>query len=377
MAEPGSNSPSQRPFLYRLRHPIVAAWGIFAALLLVGVWWLAGSGAWSPETVRVQSAAAVAAADSVSGMAVPSSAAPLQTSTRREILPDAVALGLATFRGAAPDGRLHVNGANQLIIDRQLRYWLDSWLSVQGELSLEQVLELITERMNQLPDPGRTEALALLDAYLGYRNQLASYDDRTGRSLTSGDLEALQQRLDWTERLRLQWFTAAVSQAFFAQDDILDQRFLAQQALRQAANANANAHTNTEDDSNSTMVLEQQLQALEQQLAPELQQARSQSRRLITLQQGEQQLARQGADSDTLQQWRGDQFGEQAAQRLAVLDQQRQLWQQRLQDYATLSGKLSGQLSGQQGEQALARYRTEHFTTTEQKRLKAALQLLP
>jgi lipase chaperone LimK len=286
-------------------------------------------------------------------------------------LPDAVALGLATFRGAAPDGRLHVNGANQLIIDRQLRYWLDSWLSVQGELSLEQVLELITERMNQLPDPGRTEALALLDAYLGYRNQLASYDDRTGRSLTSGDLEALQQRLDWTERLRLQWFTAAVSQAFFAQDDILDQRFLAQQALRQAANTNA--HTNTEDDSNSTMVLEQQLQALEQQLAPELQQARSQSRRLITLQQGEQQLARQGADSDTLQQWRSAQFGEQAAQRLAVLDQQRQLWQQRLQDYATLSG----QLSGQQGEQALARYRTEHFTTTEQKRLKAALQLLP
>ena len=293
---------------------------------------------------------------------------------RREAVPSEQALQLNTFRGASPDGRLRVDARGQLIVDRQLRHWLDGWLSVQGEWSLEQVTAEMIRQINQLPQPGRDQALSLMSQWMDYRRALADYDERSARSLSQMTLTDLQQRLDWVERLRRQYFEADVVRAFFADDEALDRYLLArrQQQLGQAS--------------------DEQVQQALAQMPEALQHARQQSQLLLNNpllsadayreQTADSSGATQGqvvqgqVDQERVYQERARQYGEAAAQRLAQLDSRQQQWQQRLQAYQQFEQSLASEQTAEARERQLQSYRQTNFSAAEQRRLTAALQLL-
>ena len=265
---------------------------------------------------------------------------------------------LQTFRGAQVDGYLRTDHRGHLVVDMQLRHWIDFHLSAQGEVPLAELIELMRRHMQQLPQPGQGEALQLLEDYLGYLQALAGYDLETARRLAQPGMDDLEARLLWQQRLRREWLQPPVVDAFFAAEEQIDQHTLASRRLRR--------------DGASP----EELAALEQTLPEPVQAMRQESRQLLTLREREQQLSQQG-DAGALHAWREQQFGPEAAARLAELDQKHAQWQTRLRAYQQYHDSAALQeLSARDREKLLETYRRKHFSDTEQKRLEAALSLL-
>lgn len=266
---------------------------------------------------------------------------------------------LMTFRGASVDGYLRTDHRGQLVIDIQLRHWMDFYLSAQGEVPLDELLPIMRSQIAGLTEPGRSQAGNLLDNYLGYLAALGDYDREAEKRIGQSGMDELAARVAWQQRLRREWLEPLVVEAFFHADEVMDNYTLARQQLR-AQGAD-----------------EVQLAALDSSLPQELQQMRAETRQILTLQQREQQLREQGSSVADIQHWREQQFGKEAAERLAKADLQQQQWQQRLHDYQQYRDSLALQgLANQDRELLLNTYRSRHFSEAEQKRLSAALTLL-
>ena len=266
---------------------------------------------------------------------------------------------LKTFRGASVDGALRTSLAGELIIDTELRRWIDFYLSAQGEVALAELVAAMQAGMAQLPQPGQDQALGLLEDYLGYLAALGDYDYEAQKRLAGGSLDEMTARLEWQQRLRRQWLQPAVVEAFFHDDEVLDNYALARLSLlRQGASAD-------------------QFQALEQALPEALQAQRQQSRQILTLHQQEQSMKDAGAGDDDINAWRTQQYGAEAAGRLADADKRQQAWQQRVIAYRDFAGSLAlKELADADREQLLDSYRQRNFSAAEIKRLPAALSLL-
>jgi len=266
---------------------------------------------------------------------------------------------LRTFRGADVDGQLRLDSDNKLVINLALRQWFDFHLAAQGELPLADIISLMQREFAALAQPGRQQAEELLQHYLGYLQELADYDNEQQKRQNQAVTADMIARVRWQQRLRRQWFEPSVVEAFFAGDRLLDD-YMIQRLEARAAGAN-----------------EQQIAQLEQQLPEPLQQMRQRTRLVMTLQQQQALLRQQGADAQQLQQWRRQQFGDAAAERLQQLDQRQQNWQQRLKEYQLYRESPALQdVDISSREQLLQTYRHKHFSETEQKRLAAAMQLL-
>lgn len=266
---------------------------------------------------------------------------------------------LKTFRGAQTDGMLRTNLHGELMIDMPLRRWLDFYLSAQGEVALETLVAAMHAEMDKLPQPGRDQAVNLLEDYLGYLAALAQYDSESQKRIASGSLDDLVARTQWQQRLRRQWLEPAVVEAFFSRDEALDNYSLARYRLmKQGASA-------------------EELAALEDNLPEDVQQMRQSSRAIIRLREQESTLQQTGAGEAEIQTWRTQEFGAEAAQRLAQVDTRQAEWHQRLQAYKTYVDSLAlNGLSESDRERLLNTYRQRHFSADEIKRLPAALALL-
>lgn len=264
-------------------------------------------------------------------------------------------LQLDTFRGAQVDGMLRVDHNQQLVVDRELRYWIDFHLAALGEISLADIRNTMLQQIAQLPQPGSDQAAQLLQRYLDYRSALAQFDSIAQRKLSddSVSFERLAQRLDWQQRLRRQFFTEETVMAFFAQDEILDRYQL--QRLQVA-----------KDGGDADLELPQELVSM-----------REKTRLIQHHQQQEQLLKEQGDTADQLHQWRQQQYGPEAAERLAKVEQQQAVWQQRVKQYVHYQKSLQVQsLDSEQQQSLLQQYRQQNFSDSEQKRLAAASQLV-
>lgn len=264
---------------------------------------------------------------------------------------------LNTFKGAQVDGYLRTDHRGQLIVDINLRRWIDFHLSAQGELTLDDIVAYMQQQMQQLPQPGRDQALAILDSYLAYLNDLAEYDAEAARRIIDANLDDLEIRLAWQQRLRRQYLEPQVVIAFFGEDEALDQHTLLVRRLKRDG-------ASAED-----------IAALEQQLPDDIQQARKESRLLISHAQNEEALKAQGASTQKIHQWRIQQYGVEAADRLAKLDIEQNAWQNKLKALQQFQNSLSN-LSDSERETQLQTYLDKHFSENEQKRLPAALSLL-
>lgn len=266
---------------------------------------------------------------------------------------------LRTFRGAKPDGALRIDVENHLVIDLNLRHWFDFYLAAQGELPLADIIEVMQSQIDHLPDPAQRQASDLLQQYLGYLNALEQYDQEQQKRVVTGLTSDMIERARWQQRLRQQWFSAQVVEAFFSADELLD-NYMIERLQAQQSGATA-----------------QQLAELEQKLPAAIQQMRQQTRAVTSLNVQESELRRQGASPEAIQQWRQQQFGEEVAGRLAEVDLSQQQWQQRLLQYLDYRDSQSLQgVDPRHRDKLLQTYRDRHFTITEQKRLPAAIQLL-
>ena len=251
---------------------------------------------------------------------------------------------MATFRGADEDGSLvMLNG--HLLVNLNLRRWMDFYLSARGEQPLDQILAYMESRMQQLPAPASEEALNILHSYIAYLEDIDGYDEVTARKIEGSDLDSLRARMAWIEQMRRTHFSEAVVDAFFATEEALDRFTLKRLALREAG---------ADDEA---------LLAMEDELPVKLRIQRQQSRAVTDL--GAMRRSAAG-DEQALYRQQAERFGEAAANRLATLSVKRQDWNQRLDEYSRF-------LLSEPAPAALASYQQRHFNRNEIVRLDAAL----
>jgi len=254
----------------------------------------------------------------------------------------------ATFRGATPDGRLQVLNGN-LLVNRDLKRWMDFYLSSVGEFSIQEITEFMEAEMRTLPAPADQQALDLLNKYLAYLDDISRYDEVSGRKVNGADLDGLVARMEWLEDLRRIYFADTTIAAFFGDDEALDRYSIERMRLAQ--------------NGGDTAALDQ----LEDTLPLHLRVAREKARSIET----SQSLRETIDDPQVLWEARKERFGKAAADRLAALDVERQQWLARLSDYKAF---LEHNADKKNIDELAEAYRTEHFSPVEQKRVDAALQ---
>ena len=264
-----------------------------------------------------------------------------------------------SFAGTEIDGRLAVDRNGHLVIEQPVRELFDYFLASIGEESIGTSIERLQGYIGtQLAEPARGEAKALLGQYLQYKSELVDLERRLPQI---SSLDGLRQREEATRTLRERVFTRDAHQAFFANEEQYNQFTLDRLAVQSDPELN---------DAGKAARLSQ----LRAELPEELQLAAT-----IELQQELHRqtaaLQERGGSSEELQTLRSQLVGEQAAGRLAQLDERRAQWQQRLGDYRQEQQRLAGrsELSEQARAQALTQYAQEHFSPTERLRLDGAL----
>lgn len=266
---------------------------------------------------------------------------------------------LQTFKGAAVDGALRTDHRGNLVIDMQLRHWIDFHLTAMGEISISEIKLVMQQKIRELPQPGQQQALDLLDSYMGYLAALESYDIEEARRLVEPQMSDMEARFRWQQRLRREWLEPLVVEVFFVGEESIDEYTLAAQNLRRDGASDA------------------ELAALETTLPEPIREMRAESRRIIAMGKSESSMKEQGASAEEIQQWRVQEYGAEAAGRLAQMDQKQSQWQQRLHDYQGFQQELTAKgLSESEREKQLQNYRNKNFDEAERKRINAALALM-
>jgi lipase chaperone LimK len=121
--------------------------------------------------------------------------------------------------------------------------------------------------------------------------------------------------------------------------------------------------------------LRDQRQGSQTELPLNLQQQQANTLRLTNLQKQTQQLISTGADTEMIQRMRNEHLGQEAADRLAILDNNRHIWQTKRQNYQALKAQwndVSG-LSVSDKTQAFEQYAREKLALNKQelKRMQA------
>lgn len=259
------------------------------------------------------------------------------------------------------DGLLEVDSDGNLIISAQVKNLFDYFLMTLGEENLDEILNRINAHLgNELEEPALSQAQNILAQYLDYKNNMVilnqSYNDQAG--LLGGEFEMLQRQLDMQARLRRESMEPEIVEAFFSFDETYDQWSL--ERLRIGA-----------DESLSLDEKKERLSQMEQDLPEEmrvLQEGQFQPQEFRQLQKTQTFSSEEEKYSFYQQQ-----YGDDAAQRLQLLDSNRQQWQARLDDYFEQKDAILSVEGLDQGDrdEAVRDLVEASFTDNEQRRLVA------
>lgn len=273
-------------------------------------------------------------------------------------------LDLNTFRFTSVDGSIKVDERNHLIIDQELRHWLDFYLAAIGEIELEKIVSMMELEIRKLPNPGQAQALEILKQYLAYKQELAEYDNRELLAIDQhNDIQHLTDRLDWQMRLRRRHLDEDVVEIFWYQDEVIDNYALEKLKIKSS---------NLPD-----LDKQERLLALDQSLPESLYSFKQELYIASNLLKKEQALI-ESNDPQAIRELRIKEVGIEAADRLEKIDKVQNSWKLKVLSYYNEEKRLSKieGMSNSDKETALSEYREKHFENKEILRLPAAVKLL-
>jgi len=206
---------------------------------------------------------------------------------------------------------------------------------------------------DRLPPSARLQVLDLFRRTLDYRARLSG-------EARAHAAQSLTERWAWARRVRARFFSPPEIQALFSVSDRLDHLALERLAVIENMALDANER-------------QRRLAGLEQQLPEPIRQMRAQTRLPLQLARAERLLLRRQGGAAALLRLRQQWVGNVAAQRLAALDQERQVWLRRVADYRAARQILAATpgLTGGALQSALDDLGANLFTPNERLRLAA------
>lgn len=293
-----------------------------------------------------------AAADSSSPATVRQPA----TSATLDVGPDTV----RGWEGTVPDGELRLDARGHLLIDLALRRRFDYLISARGVLSEAQMVNRLEQQARELgfTMAQRTELNKVFADYLHYLSGLATI------SVDPSSLGSVRTANQLRQQLRRATLGVTVSEAFFALDEIEENHALARMEVLQ-------------DQALTPSQRDARLEALLNDLPPELRMAERDSRTLERLEAKVQALGSAAADPAQVYAARAEVVGAEAAQRLAALDAEDTGWAARMQALEAEQRRILADqnLSAAEQQSTLDDYIDRGFSSTEALRARAHLSI--
>ena len=143
-----------------------------------------------------------------------------------------------SLAGTDIDGALKADANGNLVLDLGTRDFFDYFLSTVGEVSPETALGQIEHMArNHLPEPAASQALALLDDYLAYKQAalsvMQSELDPSRAQDPAYQLNALGNALADLKALRQSTFSGPAHEAFFGLEEAYSEYTLASLSIQQ------------------------------------------------------------------------------------------------------------------------------------------------
>ncbi len=270
----------------------------------------------------------------------------------------------ASLRGTEVDGGFRVDENGDLIVEQGIKRYFDYFMATVGEESIAEITARIHDAiMTQLEEPARSQALTILEDYLSYKTQLYELEQQIGEfnpaSFNGSQLPMLASRLEAIFDARRTHLSAEVVDAFFSEDEAVDRYTL-------------NRLSVLHDKALTEEERKEQLAQLEDTLPEDIRQQRAEVTQYQRYLVEETKLEKQNASPAEIHQLRSQEFGEEAAVRLAELDQKRGEWELRLKQYRIEKAQLdSSGLSQQDLVEQIEQLRSHHFSDIETRRVKA------
>ena len=216
------------------------------------------------------------------------------------------------------DGQVRLDMNGNLVLDRQLRRYLDFFIGLTGGASHYETLKarLASElKAQDLPPEIQRQVLAILDDYLSYRKAAEAMASNEHHSV-----DDVRQALGQIHDLRREHLGPDVAEGFFGEEERRLQVMLDRQKI-------------LSDESLTASERDRALAQLDQLLPEYSRELRRRSRTVVETAMQVQQLREQGASEAEVRELRLQAYGAEATERLARLDQQRNQWQNRLGEY--------------------------------------------
>lgn len=260
--------------------------------------------------------------------------------------------------GTDVNGGIRVDDKGRIILHRDVRRLFDYYLSLRGRMDNESIRALLRQHLeSSQPDPVVQEALALFDKYVALIDAESKYaEEWTGRDLkASAEVASV---LEERRKLRREHLGDELSEAFYQDQE----QYEAFQLERMTISTNPNLN---EAEKKAA------LDAAESLLSPQQREIRKQTFAWLDI----KQLARQPIESldaegaDAIRQ----RFGDNALDRLAAVEQERQSWEEKREAWLAEKARLAARtdLSEDEKKAQLQAYGQTHLDATELRRMQA------
>jgi lipase chaperone LimK len=261
---------------------------------------------------------------------------------------------------------LDINESGELIINKKIQHLFDFYLSAMGEESLDIIVTRIKHSLtSQLVDPALTQGVEILTGYLQYLNEVSAIKQQFEQSIDPNNtgeyaLENVIQVREMVLDARASYLDDDVIDAFFGQADEYEDYMLSLAMINKNNELDANAKQSEKAELDASAPA--WLLAL-QRNANQLNVYRNQYK---TLQE-------QGAIQTELQDFTQQSFSPEVADRLEKLDEKRQQWQVKLDEYRVQLAAITANYDSYSEQQQLEiiQLREAYFTPQEIKRVSA------
>lgn len=265
----------------------------------------------------------------------------------------------SSLQGTSHGVTLTVHQDN-LVITSRLKDLFDYYLSAAGEETIAQISRRVElDLSSQLTALALQQALAIWQNYISYKTALVDLDQQYSANTHALDkyqhLQILQQRQLSLIALQDQIFSASIAQILFSFDRQLDNHTLEKSGIL-ASDMSAQAKQQSLINLNAQLPIEVTLSMKRNE----------QQERLLEIDDVE------GLTSEQKYNLRAQQVGEAAANRLQQLDEKRQRWQQRINDFILQKQQLlEAELAEVDYRIGLEALYQQNFASEEQLRAKA------
>ena len=233
--------------------------------------------------------------------------------------------------GVELPGRYNVDEAGNLIVDTDLKDMLDFFLETIGDLSFDEIYDLIAGSMiASLQEPARGQALALLDNYFSYLDAYDHWEHSFDKdTMMANNPAGLREHMVELQNMRQQYLGEEAADAFFAELEQTNFAYLDAQIALQQPNLS---------DTEKAAIKE----SLKESLPTEVREAQEAAMTQVNLAETTRALQESGASDAEIYQARVEMVGEAAAKRLEQVDAENRAWDQKRSEYKALLNGTAG-----------------------------------